>query len=127
MSMLARRAALRAIPRARGYANTTAELAKTQWAEKQVALKTHAAETANLWRRISLFVCIPAIGVCGLWVRNVEAEHSAHQKHLQAEHGGHLPEPPAYEYLNRRASGGFPWGQNTLFFNPRVNKDMSQQ
>lgn len=43
MSMLARRAAFRALPRTRGYANTTAELMKTNWAEKQAALKSHAA------------------------------------------------------------------------------------
>lgn len=77
------------------------------------------------------------VAVCALWVRNVEAEHGAHQAHLLEENGGKLPEPPAYEYLNRRrkssflaacmpvlifiADGGpFPWGVNTLFFNPKV-------
>ncbi|PCH33861.1 mitochondrial cytochrome c oxidase subunit VIa [Wolfiporia cocos MD-104 SS10] len=127
MSMLARTAALRAIPRARGYANTTGELMKTNWAEKQAALQSHAAETANLWRRISYYVCLPAIAVTALWVRNLENEHEEHIEHVKAEHGGELPEVPAYEYLNRRVSGPFPWGPNSLFFNPKVNKDMSNE
>ncbi|KAH9947934.1 COX6A, subunit VIa of cytochrome c oxidase [Amylocystis lapponica] len=124
MSMIARRA-LRAVPRTRGYANTTAELMQTDWAAKQAALKSHAAETANLWRRISFFFCLPAIGVVAAWVRNAENEHAAHQEHLKAEHDGHLPETPSYEYLNRRAKP-FPWGPNSLFFNPHVNKDLSE-
>ena len=53
------------------------------------------------------------------WVRNVEAEHAEHEEHLKKEHGGHLPEVPEYEYLNRRAKP-FPWGPNSLFFNPHV-------
>ncbi|KAI0375293.1 mitochondrial cytochrome c oxidase subunit VIa [Pilatotrama ljubarskyi] len=124
MSMLAaRRAALRAVPRVRTFASTAG---KTSYREQQQATIAHAAETTELWRKISYYVCLPAIAVCTLWVRNVEAEHEEHQKHLIEENGGKLPEPPAYEYLNRRASGPFPWGMNTLFFNPKVNKDMSQ-
>ena len=42
------------------------------------------------------------VAACTLWVRNVEAEHEAHQHHLKEENGGKLPETPAYEYLNRR-------------------------
>ncbi|KAI0639694.1 mitochondrial cytochrome c oxidase subunit VIa [Trametes polyzona] len=124
MSMLAaRRAALRAVPRARNFA---AAAGKSNYREQMEATVHHAAETTELWRKISFFVCLPAIAVCTLWVRNVEAEHEAHKEHLIHENGGKLPEPPAYEYLNRRASGNFPWGPNTLFFNPKVNKDMSQ-
>ena len=43
MSMLARRSLIRALPRTRGYAGTAGEVAKTNWAEKQAALKSHAA------------------------------------------------------------------------------------
>ncbi len=57
----------------------------------------------------SAFRDIPRVGIdvlsvaaCALWVRNVEAEHEAHQHHIMEENGGKLPEPPAYEYLNRR-------------------------
>lgn len=42
--------------------------------------------------------------VCALWVRNIEAEHAAHEEHLKHENGGKLPEPPAYEYLNVRSA-----------------------
>ncbi|KAI0778469.1 cytochrome c oxidase, subunit VIa [Trametes elegans] len=123
-STLARRAVLRAAPRARSFAAATG---KQSYREQQEATIHHAAETTELWRRISFFVCLPAIAVCTLWVRNVEAEHGAHQKHLLEENGGKLPEPPAYEYLNRREAGPFPWGKNTLFFNPKVNKDMEAE
>lgn len=84
---------------------------------------------------------LAAVAACVLWVRQVESEHIAHQHHIMEENGGKLPEPPAYEYLNRRgtylpvppcyaeltlddsvpsAGGPFPWGNNTLFFNPKV-------
>jgi len=53
------------------------------------------------------------------WVRNVEAEHAEHVEHLKKENDGHLPEVPAYEYMNRRHKA-FPWGPNSLFFNPHV-------
>ena len=53
------------------------------------------------------------------WVRNVEAEHAEHQEHLKKENDGHLPEVPAYEYMNKRLKA-FPWGPNSLFFNPHV-------
>ena len=42
MSLLFRSAVVRTLPRVRGYANTAAELTKTNWAEKQAALKSHA-------------------------------------------------------------------------------------
>ncbi|KAI0067806.1 hypothetical protein BV25DRAFT_1819243 [Artomyces pyxidatus] len=53
------------------------------------------------------------------WVRNVEAEHAEHEEHVKEENGGHLPEVPAYDYLNKRVKP-FPWGPNSLFFNPHV-------
>lgn len=45
-----------------------------------------------------------AVAACVLWVRQVESEHIAHQHHIMEENGGKLPEPPAYEYLNRRGA-----------------------
>lgn len=38
------------------------------------------------------------------------------------------PEFKPYEYLRRRTrdDGGFPWGKESLFFNPRVNVSKSQ-
>jgi len=54
------------------------------------------------------------------WVRNVEGEHAAHIEHIKEENGGALPEQPEYDYMNKRVKP-FPWGLNTLFFNPHVS------
>ncbi|THH33552.1 hypothetical protein EUX98_g655 [Antrodiella citrinella] len=126
MSMLARRAALRALPRTRGYTTTTTDVAKTNYHEKQAALSAHAGEASELWRRISFYVCLPGIVVAALWVRNVEAEHAEHENHIRAENDGHLPEPPHYEYLNKRLKP-FPWGKNSLFFNAHIQKDLEAE
>ena len=59
------------------------------------------------------------VAVCTAWVYNAEVEHAAHIEHIKAENGGELPETPAYDFINRR-SKPFPWGPNSLFFNPHV-------
>ncbi|TFY80666.1 hypothetical protein EWM64_g3341 [Hericium alpestre] len=125
MSMLARnaRALVRTVPKSRPY-SLVVDAPASQWAQQREAVKHHSVETTTLWRRISLYVCLPGIVATAFWVRNVEAEHSEHVEHVKKEHGGELPPPPDYEYLNRR-SKPFPWGPNSLFFNPHVNKDMS--
>ncbi|KAF8585579.1 mitochondrial cytochrome c oxidase subunit VIa, partial [Ramaria rubella] len=79
-----------------------------------------SVETTDLWRKISLYVCAPATLVCVAWVRNVEAEHTNHLEHIKEENGGELPETPQYDYLHKRAKP-FPWGMNSLFYNPHVN------
>ncbi|KAF6766118.1 cytochrome c oxidase, subunit VIa, partial [Ephemerocybe angulata] len=106
--------------------------ALAKYIAEEKALMHHAAETADLWRKIR-FVCTfclphywltyPPVAVCTAWVYNAEAEHAAHIEHIKHENGGVLPEPPAYDYLNRR-SKPFPWGNNSLFFNPHVNKNV---
>jgi len=122
--MLFRRSLVRAVPRARKFSSTAEEAAKKAWLEKEADAKVHANETTDLWRKISFYVCAPGIVVCTLWVRNVEKEHAEHEEHLKHENGGQLPETPSYEYLNIRHRP-FPWGMNSLFFNPETNKDMS--
>ncbi|KAF8971476.1 cytochrome c oxidase, subunit VIa [Flammula alnicola] len=92
--------------------------------EADKALAHHAAEASDLWRKISYYVALPAIAVCTAWVYNTEVEHAAHVEHIKQENGGVLPESPAYDYQNRRGKP-FPWGPNSLFFNPHANKDMS--
>ena len=42
--------------------------------------------------------------MCTLWVYRVEKEHAEHTEHIKHENGGHLPEVPEYEYLNRRGA-----------------------
>ncbi|EJD04207.1 mitochondrial cytochrome c oxidase subunit VIa [Fomitiporia mediterranea MF3/22] len=95
-----------------------------QWLEQRKAVEHHAAETTELWRRISFFVAVPATILGTLWVQRVESEHAEHEEHIKAEHGGELPPVPEYDYLNKRAKP-FPWGMNSLFYNPHANKDMS--
>jgi cytochrome c oxidase subunit 6a len=64
---------------------------------------------------------LPVVAVFGTYVYNVEIEHKAHNEHLMAENDGKLPQPPRYEYLNKR-NKPFPWGPNSLFFNPKVGR-----
>ncbi|KZP16842.1 X15341 cytochrome C oxidase subunit [Athelia psychrophila] len=96
-----------------------------EWQAQQDALTHHAAEAADLWRKISFYVCLPAILAGSIYVYNVEAKHKAHMDHLLEENDGVLPQPPAYEYLNRRVKP-FPWGMNSLFYNPKVNRNMEE-
>jgi cytochrome c oxidase subunit 6a len=125
MSFVARssRTVARIIPKNRLY-SVVVDAPSSEWVAKREAIKHHAAGTTALWRRISFFVCIPGTFAVLAWVRNVEAEHAEHQEHLRKENGGHLPEVPAHDYLNKRVKP-YPWGPNSLFFNPHVNKDMS--
>ncbi|KIJ45114.1 hypothetical protein M422DRAFT_207330 [Sphaerobolus stellatus SS14] len=103
-----------------------ATAAESSYEAERQAIKEHAAQTTDLWRKISFYVCFPATLVTIAWVRNVENEHEAHIEHIKAENGGELPAAPEYDYMNKRAKP-FPWGQNTLFFNPHVNKDMAAE
>ncbi|KAA1468724.1 cytochrome C oxidase subunit [Dentipellis sp. KUC8613] len=127
MSFLARntRAVARTATRSRFY-SIVVDAPPAEWVAKREAIKHHAAGTTDLWRRISLYVCIPGAFVVAAWVRNVEAEHAEHTEHAKKANGGELPAIPDYEYLNRRVKP-FPWGQNSLFFNPHVNKNMSEE
>ncbi|CUA68421.1 hypothetical protein RSOLAG22IIIB_06381 [Rhizoctonia solani] len=86
---------------------------------ERAAVKAHAAETTELWRKISFYVCAPIILVGSIYVKRAEDAHHAHLH----EHGRH--EPPNYQYLNKREKP-FPWGMNTLFWNPETQKDMSK-
>jgi Cytochrome c oxidase subunit VIa len=85
-----------------------------------------AIATSFVLQPVSLFFCCVVlsnaavlVAVCVAWVYNAEVEHKAHLDHIKAENGGVLPELPGYDYLNKRAKP-FPWGMNSLFFNPHV-------
>ncbi|ETW87379.1 hypothetical protein HETIRDRAFT_145456, partial [Heterobasidion irregulare TC 32-1] len=125
MSLLARnaRAVARNASKARSY-SLVVDAPSSEWVAKRKAVKAHAGETAQLWRKISFFVCFPGALAVLAWVRNAEEEHEKHLAHARHENGGELPEVPAYDYLNRRVKP-FPWGPNSLFWNAQVNKDMS--
>ncbi|KAF7306827.1 hypothetical protein MIND_00474600 [Mycena indigotica] len=95
-----------------------------QWVAEQKAIEHHALQTTDFWRKMSYYVCVPALAIFGLYVYNVEIEHKAHNAHLIAENDGKLPQPPRFEYLNRR-NKPFPWGPNSLFYNSVNQRDMS--
>ncbi|KAI5123758.1 hypothetical protein M0805_000349 [Coniferiporia weirii] len=127
------RSAPRRTLRSRGYASHSEHAEQLviegnpskEWLANKANVEHHASETTELWRKISFFVAVPATILALLWVRRVENEHAEHTEHIKAEHGGELPSVPEYDYLNKRAKP-FPWGMNSLFFNPHTNKDMSQ-
>ncbi|OWR54511.1 cytochrome c oxidase subunit 6A1, mitochondrial [Danaus plexippus] len=91
--------------------------AAQQYMKNNVRLASHAATAGGhgggwqLWKRLSIFVAVPAIG---LGMLNA---YLAHQEE-------HHERPPfvAFEYLRVRTKR-FPWGdgQKTLFHNPHVN------
>ncbi|KAF5312815.1 hypothetical protein D9619_003416 [Psilocybe cf. subviscida] len=129
MSFAARNSFRNVARTARGRRNLILTVDSGAGYEKYVAehkaLQHHAADASDLWRKISFYVAIPAIAVCTAWVYNTETEHAAHIEHIKHENGGELPETPAFDYMNRRARP-YPWGPNSLFFNPHANKDMSE-
>ena len=92
----------------RRYASTYAENLK--------AVEEHAASTMVLWKRISLFVALPMVGLVAYNSYKKEEEH-----HHHVEEHGRDPFIP-YSHLRIR-SKPFPWGDgnHTLIHNPRTN------
>ncbi|CAO3616651.1 unnamed protein product [Cunninghamella blakesleeana] len=91
---------------------------RVDYTAEHAAARKHAAEAAETWKKISLFVCIPALLASGINAYNLYAHH----QHHQAEHP---PKHIKYEYINFRARPFF-WGNNSLFFNPKVNIDANE-
>ena len=123
-TMIPRAAALRAAvkPSMRRYNSSLTpnpEAAKEFIEQRQHAFE-HAGKSAELWRKISLYVLIPGAVVLGAYMYKIESEHHAHHEHILEENDGQLPERPDYEYVNMK-SRNFPWGQQSLFFNPKVD------
>jgi len=75
-------------------------------------LISHPSGGYKVWKRLSFFVAVPAVGLCML---------NAYLKH-QEEHDKPRQEFVKYDYLRRREKR-FPWGegQKSLFHNPHVN------
>ncbi|OQR75298.1 cytochrome C oxidase [Tropilaelaps mercedesae] len=67
----------------------------------------------NMWRKITLFIGFPAIGVSMVNAYLAEKEHEAHYKR---------PEFVKYDHMYIRTKK-FPWGDGnrTLFHNPKTN------
>ncbi|XP_023952728.1 cytochrome c oxidase subunit 6A1, mitochondrial [Bicyclus anynana] len=91
--------------------------AVTSYVRNNVRLASHAATAGGhgggwkLWKRLSIFVAGPAIGLGMV---------NAYLAHQEAPH--ERPEFIAYDYLRIRTKR-FPWGdgQKSLFHNPHVN------
>lgn len=89
--------------------------------EDYVHTKEHAVGTADLWRKISLYVFVPALLLVGINTYFIEKEHAEHREHLL-----HTPDeelPREMEFQNLRIKDFF-WGDGdkTLFWNEGVNR-----
>ncbi|KAF3941301.1 hypothetical protein ABW19_dt0201670 [Dactylella cylindrospora] len=96
---------------------TYASQAGSTFTKEREAVKHHAAQSAQLWRKLSIFVAIPALILSSVNAYNLWNEHWEHEAHMPP-----LEERPQYPYLNIR-SKNFPWGDGdkTLFWNDKVN------
>ncbi|KAF2482053.1 cytochrome c oxidase subunit VIa [Neohortaea acidophila] len=81
------------------------------------AVKEHAAATSDLWRKLAIYVTVPALILAGVNAWRLWDEHWEHKSH----------EPPVeerveYPYMNIRTKNFF-WGDGdkTLFWNDKVN------
>ncbi|KAL9021860.1 MAG: hypothetical protein Q9185_000987 [Variospora sp. 1 TL-2023] len=84
---------------------------------ERMAVKQHAAASSDLWRKLSLYVCIPALILAAINAKNLWDEHWEHWEHLPP-----LEERVEYPYMNIRTKKFF-WGDGdkTLFWNDKVN------
>ncbi|ORZ02432.1 cytochrome c oxidase, subunit VIa [Syncephalastrum racemosum] len=93
------------------FSSTSAEGAA--FAAQRDAVKAHAGPAAETWKKISIFVVIPALIAASVNTYNLYEHHVEHMKH-------HPREYVKYPYINYRARDFF-WGKESLFFNPSVN------
>ncbi|PWN31746.1 uncharacterized protein FA14DRAFT_162646 [Meira miltonrushii] len=89
--------------------------------------KDHAGKSADLWRKVSIYGCLPFAVVMAVYIYRIEAEHLHHRDHEIHENGGELPETTKYEYNDMRKKP-FPWANdgkdNSFFFNPKANRSV---
>lgn len=84
---------------------------------ERLAVKHHAAESADLWRKLCIYIVVPALIIGSLNAKNLWDEHWEHWEHMPP-----LEERVQYPYMNIRTKA-YPWGDGdkTLFWNPKVN------
>ncbi|KAI1176396.1 cytochrome c oxidase, subunit VIa [Nemania sp. FL0916] len=101
----------------RRFASTEPAKTGNKFIDERAAVKAHAAGTAELWRKISIYVAIPA---CILAAANAYVLWNEHWEHW--EHMPPLEERVEYAYQNIRTKN-FPWGNGdkTAFWNDSVN------
>lgn len=120
--MMMRTNFLRAARLARQYSVATAKSGNqgNAFLEAREAQKHHAGGSAELWRKLSYYVALPGVVIAYVNAQNLLKEHAEHVEHEKEENGGELPERITYPYMNKRDKD-YPWGPNTLFFNPHAN------
>ena len=98
-------------------ANPSAGKAFIKLEEETIA---HAASTASLWYKVSLFIVVPVVIGTAYHTYVVEQEHFAHHAAHPRPSDDELP--PEYEYQNVRRNKFF-WGDGTktLFWNNEFN------
>ncbi|RMY65887.1 hypothetical protein D0863_08804 [Hortaea werneckii] len=77
---------------------------KNAFNSERAAVKEHAAATSDLWRKLSIYVVIPAIAIAGANAYRLWVEHWEHKSHEPP-----LEEQPEYPYQNIRTKNFF-WG-----------------
>ncbi|KAK9361275.1 cytochrome c oxidase, subunit VIa [Lipomyces starkeyi] len=88
--------------------------------DEQKAIHHHAASTAGMWYKLSLYVALPLVTVALIRSFKQETEHISHVKHHAHEEPEDLP--PEFPYQNIRRKDFF-WGNGdkTLFWNDLTN------
>ncbi|KAK9367620.1 cytochrome c oxidase, subunit VIa [Lipomyces kononenkoae] len=92
-----------------------------KFVDEQKAIHHHAASTASMWYKVSLYVALPLVTLSLIRSIKQESEHIAHVKHH-----AHEEEPedlsPEFPYQNIRRKDFF-WGDGdkTLFWNDLAN------
>ncbi|WAR51904.1 hypothetical protein PtB15_1B341 [Puccinia triticina] len=102
------------------YATAGGDALGEAFVKEREAIKSHAAGSSELWRKITYYVAFPSIVLALVNAYNLAKEHEHHLEHIKEENGGELPERINYDYLNIR-NKSFPWGNYTLFYNPKTN------
>ncbi|KAI9885674.1 MAG: anaphase promoting complex subunit 5 [Watsoniomyces obsoletus] len=82
----------------------SSETTGNSFIEERKAVKEHAGKSADLWRKLSLYVVPPCLIISGVNAYNLWTEHWEHWEHLPP-----LEERPEYPYQNIRAKA-YPWG-----------------
>ncbi|SPC60902.1 related to COX13 - cytochrome-c oxidase chain VIa [Ustilago sp. UG-2017b] len=95
---------------------------ENEFVAERVHHKEHAGKSADLWRKVSMYVCIPASIVLGVYIYGIEKHHYDHMVHEYHENGNQPPERTFYEYNNIRKKA-FPWGDGSksFFHNEKIN------
>ncbi|KAF2477311.1 COX6A-domain-containing protein [Lindgomyces ingoldianus] len=84
---------------------------------ERARIQEHAAESGEFWRKLTLFVAVPALIIASV---NAKLRWDAHWEHKA--HEPPIEEKPEYSYQNIRTKN-FWWGDGdkTLFWNDKVN------